>query len=126
MKKLVFGICFLVCGCICGGQTPDIIKQTFYGLPLDTPRVDLVTKMFTDKRFTSKTKSNFSIYPFSYWGTINNPTFVKNKPDSSYIEITWGGAATVDSITKHPVSVSLSIFRTTYFFNSKKAISAHF
>jgi len=112
-----FAFCF-------GGfaQTPNAVKEIFYGLPLDTPRIDLITKMNSDKRFTNKQKidsiNSYYVPAFSYWGTINNPYIVKNKPDSSHIEISWGAESKMDTFTKKFVTVDYTLYRTTYYFHS--------
>jgi hypothetical protein len=102
-------------------QVNPIIKNIFYNLPLEKPRLDLREIIINDKRFIL-TDTAFNDYPPTtfFKGITAVKGFIKSTPDSIQVLLAYGNAALVtekggqEDTTKHPM-----LLECKYFFSNK-------
>jgi hypothetical protein len=110
MKKSIFLYVTLCNFQVLLAQTDNIVKQLFYGLPLDQPRSEIKKVLASDKRFRSTdTLPTLSWggwdWMSTYIGFSTNNGRVKTKADSVGIELTFGvGAIVKKMVNTNPIA----------------------
>lgn len=101
------------------GQIQPIIKNIFYNLPLEKPRLDLREVILNDKRFvlTDTTFNNYKPSTF-FKGVATDKGLIKSNPDSIQVMLIYGNAALKvekggqEDPNRHPM-----ILECKYFFS---------
>ena len=105
------------------GQIQPIIKNIFYNLPLEKPRLDLREVILNDKRFvlTDTTFNNYKPSTF-FKGLTTDKGLIISNPDSIQVMLIYGNAALIvekggqEDPNKHPM-----ILECKYFFSNRES-----
>ncbi len=102
------------------GQIQPIIKNIFYNLPLEKPRLDLREVILNDKRFvlTDTTFNNYKPSTF-FKGLTTDKGVIKSNPDSIQVMLIYGNAALkVEKVGQEDPNRHPMILECKYFFSN--------
>lgn len=110
------------------GQTSPVIKNIFYGLPLDKSRSELREVLVLDRRFElTDTLSNLFKNSMPYFlGRTSDKGIVKSKPDSIEIHLTWGNGNFFTSDNWKKESQNALLLNLKYFYSSKDSVEKEY
>lgn len=102
------------------GLIQPIIKNIFYNLPLEKPRLDVREVILNDKRFvlTDTTFNNYKPSTF-FKGVTTDKGVIKSNPDSIEVMLIYGNAALkVEKVGQEDPNRHPMILEFQYFFSN--------
>jgi hypothetical protein len=109
------------------GQIHPVVKQLFYGLPLEKSRKDIREAILNDKRFVS-TDSVFNNYqPFSFFkGVSADRGLIQSKPDSIQVLLALGHTSLTTEKGGEADFKDIMLLNYKYFYSSKDSVEMEY